>query len=292
LATRFSSWPNNGVPEQLQKFQAEIKPEGFDSTCIENSWKELGAIPETFFATFASSRFVLPYNAGMIVSETLLNKHRVVLMDPPILRTGTPVLVGLHGLGTNADDFMDLASMLDLPECRFILPDAPLHLPGYPPGAYAWYDFENHDREGIEKSRDHLIKIFNRFTDDPNVRRLDSASKTASPLVVFGFSQGGVMALEAGLNYPGKLAALVSMSGYMPDPSKTLADPKLSKDTPILLIHGTYDDVVPIQGSREAVKELEKAGYKPELREFDYAHQISEVSLETVACFIGRSLKT
>jgi phospholipase/carboxylesterase len=227
----------------------------------------------------------------MIVSETTVHKHRVVVMDPPILKAATPVLVGLHGLGTNAEDFMDLAQMMDLGECRIVLPDAPLHLPGYPPGAYAWYDFETHERSGIEKSRDHLFKVFDRFMDDPNVRHLDGDPKTSPPLIVFGFSQGGVMTLESGLNYPGKIAALISMSGYMPDPSKTLADPKLPKDTPILVIHGTYDDVVPVQGSREAVKELEQAGYKPELREFEYAHQISEESLETVAYFIRRALK-
>lgn len=227
----------------------------------------------------------------MIVSETTVGRHRVVVMDPPILKPATPVLVGLHGLGTNAEDFMDLAQMMDLGECRIVLPDAPLHLPGYPPGAYAWYDFETHERSGLEKSRDHLFRVFDRFTDDPNVRTLDGNPKTKPPLVVFGFSQGGVMTLEAGLNYPGKIAALVSMSGYMPDPSKTMAAPKLPKDTPILVIHGTYDEVVPVEGSRQAVRELEKAGYKPESREFEYAHQISEESLETVSSFIRRSLK-
>jgi len=228
----------------------------------------------------------------MIVSETSVNRHRVMVMDPPVLKQATPVLVGLHGLGTNADDFIDLARMLGLDECRIILPDAPLHLPGYPPGAYAWYNFETHDRDGIEKSRDHLFKVFDRFTDDPNVRRLDGKPKETSPLIVFGFSQGGVMAMESGLNYSGKIVAVVSMSGYMPDPSKTLASPKLSKDTPILVIHGAYDDVVPVQGSREAVKEMEKAGYKPELREFDYGHQVSEESLETVSFFIRKALKS
>jgi phospholipase/carboxylesterase len=209
-------------------------------------------------------------------------------MDPPILKPGTPMLTGLHGLGTNAEDFMGLVEALEMQEARFVLPDAPLQLPGYPSGAFAWYDFETHERSGLMKSRDHLFRVFDRFLDDPNVRRLDSSPKQTPPLVVFGFSQGGVMALEAGLNYSGPIAAIVSMSGYMPDPSETMRSVQLPKQTPILLVHGIYDPVVPVEGSRQAVEELRKAGYKPEFLEFPMEHSVTQDSLDAVRVFLEK----
>ena len=226
----------------------------------------------------------------MVITETEVAGRRVLVLDPPVLPPSAPVLVGLHGLGTNAEDFMDLAEALELEGCRFVLPDAPLSLPGYPPGAYAWYDFETHERGGIEASRDHLFKVFDRFVKDPNVRRLDGKPRTEPLLAVFGFSQGGMMALEAGLNHQGRVAGIASMSGYIPDPSKTLSKCRAPKDVPILLVHGTYDPVVPIEGSRRAVEALKGEGYSPEFREFPMEHSVTMESLGMVGDFLRRSI--
>jgi phospholipase/carboxylesterase len=101
-----------------------------------------------------------------------------------------------------------------------------------------------------------------------------------------GFSQGGVMAMEAGLNYKGKIAGIVSMSGYMPDPWATLTKAEAPFETPILLVHGTEDDVVPIEGSRRALDAMKQTGYQPVLKEFIMGHEISEGSLFAVKEFL------
>lgn len=227
----------------------------------------------------------------MILSETKIQDHSCLVMDPAVIPPGAPVVVTLHGLGTNADDMVPFCEQLGFPGCRFVLPDAPLHLPGYPEGAYAWYDFQAHDRKDIEKSRDYLFKVLDRFSNDPNLRPGPGGSKKPQPVLLVGFSQGGVMSLEAGLNYPGKVAAIVSMSGYMPDPQATLSEPKAALDTPILLVHGAEDPVVPVEGSRYAKEALKKAGYKPLLKEFPMPHTISMESMAEVAGFLREILR-
>jgi phospholipase/carboxylesterase len=222
----------------------------------------------------------------MIISETRIDGHSCLVMDPPIIPPGAAVIVTLHGLGTNSDDLVPFCEQLNLPGCRFVLPDAPLHLPGYSEGAYAWYDFQAHDRKEIEASRDFLFKVLDRFADDPNLRPTPESGKKQVPLILLGFSQGGVMALEAGLNYKGKMAAIVSMSGYMPDPWATLTKAEASFETPILLIHGTQDQVVPVDGSRHAVESMRKTGYKPVLKEFPMPHTISTESMSEVSKFL------
>ncbi len=226
----------------------------------------------------------------MITTEVRVDQYRCLVMDPPVIPSGAPVVVVLHGLGTNGEDLAPLCAQLGLAGCRFVLPDAPLRLPGYPPGAYAWYDFEAHRRDEIEKSRDYLFKVLDRFSNDPNLRSATGGSGKNRPLLLMGFSQGGVMALEAGLNYPGKLAAIVSMSGYMPDPWETLTRAQASFEIPILLVHGSEDTIVPVEGSRKAFEALKEAGYHPRLKEFSMAHTITEESLEEVSRFLSGAL--
>jgi phospholipase/carboxylesterase len=225
----------------------------------------------------------------MIISEANIDNHSCLVLDPPVIGPGAPVIILLHGLGTNGDDMVPLCEELKIPNCRFVLPDAPLSLPGYPEGAYAWYDFQAHNREEIEESRDYLFKVMDRFSNDPNLRPAPGSAKVVTPVVIMGFSQGGVMAMEAGLNYKGKVAAIVSMSGYMPDPWATLTRAEAPFETPIFLVHGTEDAVVPVEGSRKAVEDLVKTGYQPLLKEFPMAHTITGESLAEVRQFLKKA---
>jgi phospholipase/carboxylesterase len=218
----------------------------------------------------------------MKIHAQMLNSKRVLVSDPTPSSDGAPTIFLMHGLGTNAEDLAPLIGELDLPHCRFVLPDAPMRLNGYPPGALAWYDFETPDRAGVEKSRDHLLKLMDHFVGL-------SPGKTSS-LLMTGFSQGGVMALEAGLAWKGGATAIVSMSGYLPHPKEAVAGAHASKKIPILMVHGTYDGVVPVQGSREAAATLKAAGFHPVFREFEMEHTISEESLEEVRQFLHRVL--
>ncbi len=225
-----------------------------------------------------------PANGGVsepAVTEVQIQNHRCLLVTPSNLSAEAPVVFILHGLGANAEDLFPLIEAMNLPPCRYILPDAPIPISDH---AFAWYNQQTNSREDVVKSRDYLFGLMNRFSTE------GEKQGHARPVILLGFSQGGVMALEAGLNDKGKVAAIVSMSGYIWNPGKTLAHPLAPLNTPILMVHGTEDVIVQEDLTQKTVTALKQAGYKPIFKEFEMGHQISKDSLAEVTQYLQKIL--
>jgi phospholipase/carboxylesterase len=211
------------------------------------------------------------------ISEVKVHGHRCIFVDPKNLPKNAPVVFILHGLGANADDLFPLIQKMNLPRCRYVLPDAPISLGNH---GYAWYDFQTQSYEDTVNSRAYLFDLMKIFSEK------DQKSGHACPIILMGFSQGGVMSMEAGLNYSGKVLAIVSMSGYIWNPVKTLSKALAPKNIPILMVHGTNDLIVPEPWTQKTLKGLKEAGYYPILKEFPMGHQISPDSLSEVSEFL------
>ncbi|HZR47637.1 MAG TPA: dienelactone hydrolase family protein, partial [Candidatus Manganitrophaceae bacterium] len=105
----------------------------------------------------------------------------------------------------------------------------------------------------------------------------------AGKLVLMGFSQGAVMSLDAGLRYSKRVAMIIALSGYLPFPERLPAERSAaSAGTPILLIHGTGDEVVPVDGSRKAHAALLKEGYPVRLQEYPMGHEVIPEELRLI----------
>ncbi len=205
-----------------------------------------------------------------------------VTAGPADLPPGSPVVVILHGTAATGDSMLYLCDRLQLPPCRFILPDGPLRAKG----AFAWYDRFTHDRKGIETSRDLLFKLMDQYTREPSNPQTVGNSTKPRPVILIGFSQGAVMALETGLNYKGNVMGIVSLSGYIGDPEKTLAHPLADHKTPIFLMQGTEDPVVQEEMGQSTVVALRKSGYHPFLKKVPMGHKISDLEIEEVSKFL------
>ena len=192
----------------------------------------------------------------------------------------------LHGFGTNGLELLHLCDELDIPPCLFVLPDAPLRVPHMASGAHAWYDRFTHNYQDMKKSRDYLFAVMDHFSKDlPNPIDPGTPAKPR-PVIIMGFSQGAVMSLEAGLNYKGNIKAIVSMSGYIEYPSKTMAHPSAPAQTPILLVRGEWDPVIQEDDTQETMSVLKRAGYHPVLKEFRMGHQVTYATVMAVSMFL------
>lgn len=98
------------------------------------------------------------------------------------------------------------------------------------------------------------------------------------------------MSLEVGLLWKGKVAGICSMSGYMPNEWEILQKAEASFETPILLIHGSEDTVVPVEGSRKAFESLKNSGYQPTMETFEMDHTITEESMASAREFLKQQM--
>lgn len=216
-------------------------------------------------------------------SEVYVQGHRCMVLGPSDLPPEAPVVLILHGFGTNGYEPLSYYPQLQLPPCRIVLPDGPFPIARYPSVDHSWYDRFSHSRKDMEKSRDYLFAVMDHFSKEPPDPGEISKPR---PVIIMGFSQGALMALEAGLNYKGNIKAIVSMSGFIEYPEKTLAHPSAPKKTPILLVRGTLDPVIQEDDTQQTMEALRKAGYRPVLKEFVMGHKVTYATKMEVSKFL------
>jgi phospholipase/carboxylesterase len=207
-----------------------------------------------------------------------------ITLTPQVPAVASVIL--LHGLGADGHDFVPIAGELSLPDSlpvRFVFPHAPLR-PVTVNNGYvmrAWYDIKSFTPAG-RADLTGTVESSRRVADYIDHER--QLGVAPARVVLAGFSQGGAVALYAGLRYPERLAGILAMSCYLPFP-ETLAAEKSAADAdvPILLCHGRGDPVVPIGMGLEARDELKSNGYAPEWRDYPMQHAVCMDEIADVA---------
>lgn len=192
-----------------------------------------------------------------------------------------PLVVMLHGRGADAYDLADLAPMIDVaPGCRFVFPNAPRKFEPYPGMAMGWSWFDGWPPAGQSffESRKLLLAFLGEIT-----KRYPTP---AGKVVLAGFSQGALMSFDAGFRTEVALAGVIGMSGAIFEGD--LPDFAARKSLPVLVIHGSGDDVIPVLAARRARMLLGEHGIDPEYHEFPMAHQITAESMAVVRGFLRR----
>jgi phospholipase/carboxylesterase len=194
-------------------------------------------------------------------------------------QTCDALLVGLHGWGANAEDLAALGDYLTLPHCHMVFPDAPFSHPHNPAGRMWYgfpegYDFQQTDhfaqQADLQQSRQALSTWLDQIT-----------TETGIPLartIVAGFSQGGAMALEVGLQLP--VAAVLVLSGYLHGKISPHQPP-----SPVLLVHGRQDPVVPLACAHQTRQVLNASQVPVTYHEQDMGHEIQPVVLQHIERF-------
>lgn len=184
------------------------------------------------------------------------------------------IMIVLHGRGDSAEGFTILPSILDIDDMNYLLLDAPFE---YHTG-FSWYPLPPKQLPGIEYSSAMLTKVFDElFTEKFNV----------DESFLFGFSQGSLLTFEFGARYHKILAGYIAISGYIYDAKKLLKD--MNKDVIYsnwLCIHGTLDNVLSFETSKEQVEILQDGGFEIDFRSYEKDHTILKDELIMISKWI------
>ena len=209
-----------------------------------------------------------------------------IVRQPAVPSEGRPpLLVLLHGIGSNEQDLMGLAPSLD---GRFLIVSAraPITLER---GAYAWFQIQ-FTPTGIviqpqeaEASRLLLLK----FADE----LVETYGADPSRVYLMGFSQGCIMSLAAALTHPEKFAGVVGMSGrLMPEIEPLIAPAPQLQGFPMIVVHGTLDQVLPVSYGRGIRDRLQSLPVDLTYREYPMPHTVSPESLRDIAAWLSTRL--
>lgn len=194
-----------------------------------------------------------------------------LVREPKIKKEKNPLLLLLHGYGSNEEDLFSFAS--ELPEEYYVISArAPYNLMY---GAYAWYainfdadEKKFSDLDQARTSRDLIIQ----FIDELVANYLIDAEK----ITLIGFSQGCILSYAVALSYPQKVQRIVGMSGYF---NEEIAIENHQKNDfsnlKIFASHGNADQVVPVEWARKAKPILDNLGIENVYKEYPVGHGVA-----------------
>ncbi|QEE35672.1 prolyl oligopeptidase family serine peptidase [Octadecabacter sp. SW4] len=178
----------------------------------------------------------------------------------PLSSETRSAVIFLHGYGANGADLLGLADPLGehLPDTLFLSPDAPEDCAGSPMG-FQWFPIPWIDGSSEEESMEGMARAvadLDAFLDGVMV----DEDLLPEQVMVFGFSQGTMMALHVLPRREDPVAGICAFSGRLVQP-EVLQDELLCRP-PVLLVHGDSDDVVPPESLPQAAEALQGAGWK------------------------------
>ncbi|SDO43742.1 phospholipase/carboxylesterase [Microbacterium sp. ru370.1] len=162
-------------------------------------------------------------------------------LDPSVVRwsvpaderAGRPVLLLLHGYGSDEHDLLGLVP--HLPE-RFVVASvrAPLAPPWPMPGA-SWYPIEGLDGRDPDAVTLAAHAVLSWVKD----------AVGAAPVGLLGFSQGGAVALQTLRVAPDAVSFAVVLAGYAPGGELPGDEVLAERRPPVFWGRGAADDVIP-----------------------------------------------
>ena len=199
-----------------------------------------------------------------------MNLHYLI-QEPKVKHDKNPLLLLLHGYGSNEEDLFSFAS--ELPNDSYVISvRAPYDLQPY---GHAWYAIhfdadENKFSDNVQAKQS--VELIAGFIDEI-VKQYPIDAKNVT---LIGFSQGAILSYATALTYPDKVAKVVALSGYfnqeiMPEVIDTNAISHLK----FFVSHGSVDQVIPVDWARKAKPALENLGLEVEYHEYPVGHGVA-----------------
>lgn len=199
-----------------------------------------------------------------------MNLHYLV-QEPKVKDDKNPLLLLLHGYGSNEEDLFSFAP--ELPDDSYVISvRAPYDLQPY---GHAWYAIhfdadENKFSDNVQAKQS--VEIIASFIDEI-VKQYPIDAKNVT---LIGFSQGAILSYATALTYAEKISKVVALSGYFnQEILPEVIDTKAISHLKFFVSHGSVDQVIPVDWARKAKPALENLGLEVEYQEYPIGHGVS-----------------
>lgn len=203
-------------------------------------------------------------------------------LELPCAEKPRVLMVWLHGLGADGYDLEPAAEMLGVKGIRHVFPHAPVRPVTINGGMAmrAWYDIaapdlqRHEDSEGMLTSARQVGELVEYLCGDSGI-----------PLLLAGFSQGAVISLAASALGIRKPIGVISMSGYVP----RFLTPNFAalRGTPVLMMHGEQDEVVPFALAKTGREMLGEKGVEVDWHSYSMPHTICQQEIRDMADWLA-----
>ena len=199
-----------------------------------------------------------------------MNLHYLI-QEPKTIKDQNPLLILLHGYGSNEEDLFSFAT--ELPDdCYVISVRAPYDLQPY---GHAWYAIHydaDENKFSDNAQAKESVELIASFIDEI-VKQYAIDTKN---ITLIGFSQGAILSYATALTYPEKIAKVVALSGYFnQDILPEVIDTKAISHLKFFVSHGSVDQVIPVEWARKAKPALENLGLEVAYHEYPIGHGVA-----------------
>jgi len=208
-----------------------------------------------------------------------------IVRKPRIEQENPPLLILLHGYGSNEEDLFSFST--ELPDELLIVSIRAPYDMNF--GGYAWYaitlDANDEKFSDLDEARKSLTKIAD-FIDF-----IKSTYKTnPNNTFLLGFSQGAILSYALSLNYPNKVNHIIALSGYINDDLSPSSLSSLNITTDYYISHGSVDQVLPVELARKAPDYLNVNDLENVYSEYPVGHGVAPQNFYSFKSWIQERL--
>ena len=202
-------------------------------------------------------------------------------------------IIWMHGLGASAHDFVDMPRIISRPGTRWVFPNAPVRPVTLNNGwrMPSWFDIRY---LAGESDGERECPIEAQESSEIIADLIETEHAKGIPhhrIILVGFSQGGAMSLYTGCRFSERLAGMVCLSGYLLFPEKHMGEcSDANRDTPVLICHGTRDDMVPFSAGQLSCEFLQENGWSVEFEQYMMFHEVCMSEIQRVGQFFSKVL--
>ncbi len=187
------------------------------------------------------------------------------------------IVIMMHGYGASMYDLVTIAKEVNDKEYIYIFPNAPIEMDiGFYQKGYAWFPIETNNyiesSDLLQETMDEIIKSYKH-----------------NKIYIGGFSQGGMMALHAGLFSKKNYSGAIILSSKIIDDKSIKNFIKNPEKTKVFISHGRFDSVIDINEGRKIKHTLEKQGFDLFYKEYDIGHEISVEVIQDLSKWLERN---